>query len=59
MADAGELPRIRIGPRAVRFRASDVEALIEDSIAPANGDAPVGKTDATQDSGGRARRAPA
>jgi excisionase family DNA binding protein len=51
MADAGELARVRIGSRAVRFRVSDVEALIEDCTDPTNGDAPVGNTEAPQEVG--------
>lgn len=30
LASEGHLPRVRLGPRSVRFRRSDVEGLIDD-----------------------------
>lgn len=50
----GRLPRVRLAPKTIRYRADDVAAL----IAPRNGEAPAGTAEAsrkTPDAGGRSR----
>jgi excisionase family DNA binding protein len=32
LASEGALPRVKLGPRCVRFRRADVEALVENSM---------------------------